>query len=448
LTRITATTPGDFSGYAEGDVGYITTDDTDEAGFIIGECFSVAHVDPSGDYIISDRELYETYDAATKTTTVRFMRSKPQIRIHPGITMVPANDVTQDPITRTTAVRLICAYDPQVDIDIDNAYNFGVHLEGPYLGNVHANCRNLHVDYDIEAFGYGVVLEGPAYNTHVTAKGVKSGHLTVIGGEGTTYNASFNGRCGTPIDCVTEADSVQARNAAADCHWGKRCRIISRTRAGFYDGNSTVTHNVSGVAVHGKELVVTSDAIDCHQALELRENAAVNTYTFKDCTFSGTLANFNTFIRIPTLVAKATIIIDGGKIDIPAGNYRPFESTGTAGPVDIMVNDLTVVNPLEIYNHQIAGDVNSLTIFNMTVLAGSGTQEQLFTFGQDSTDKVQVWHMNVVNNVGNNHPLGIGNAGAGITASVRVGTILSTSAIADESPGNSGTFTKNALNTA
>lgn len=447
LTRITATTPGAFAGFGEGDVGYITSDDLDEAGFVKGESFSVVFA--TNDYVITDRILYETYDAATNTTAVRFMQSKPQVRIHPGITFVPADDVTQDPIPRSISCRIICAYDPQIHVDLDNVYNFGVQLEGTYLGNIHVNCKNLFVDYDIGAFGYGVWASGPAWNTNITAKGVKSGHLTVIGGTGTAYNSFFNGRYGAPLDCRTDADSTNARNAAADCHWGKRCIIKSRTRAGFYDGVTTSsTFNVSGAAVHGKELIVTVDAIDCHQAVELRENVAPNTYTFKDCTYSGTTARFLDFMRIPTLAAPATIIIEGGKIDIPAGNYRVFETIGTSGPVDVIVNGLVAVNPLELYNLNQSGDLNSLTILDMTVFAGTATQQQMVTFGQNSTDKVQIWNMKVVNNPGNGHPLGIGHAATGITASVRVGTIQSTSAIADASPGNLGTFTKNALNTA
>lgn len=219
---------GSFAGYAVGDVVHIMSNDATTDTFIKGEFFKVLYVHGDNSYIIADRVLFYSYDAATYTTVCRRFTATPKLTILPGIVL----DTSVSPIgtlaSRPFGLIVRAAVEPEIDIEVRNTYSTGVRLQGVYGGRADAKTIGVDVDYDDSAFGYGLELKGPVHSTVCSVYADGGGHSFVTNGDLTTWDTAAWYRSGTPQAFTVK--EFRSRNCAAapfDMHWAIRPRVVS-----------------------------------------------------------------------------------------------------------------------------------------------------------------------------------------------------------------------------
>lgn len=211
------------SGYLVGDVVHVEEDLLDASGlFYIGEYARVVATD-SSTYITLNRHLYFGYTTPANIRVRRIASTAPKLRILPGIRFETLDDETSALASRTYAVHVKAAIDPEIHLEFSSAYSTAVRMAGSYMGRVNAKVRNLHVDYTLtpDATGVGVELYGSCFGTRVSVDADRAGNALIFGSSA-TYSGSFSAN-GAPMDC--QIDRVRARNmvrSGINCAWAVR----------------------------------------------------------------------------------------------------------------------------------------------------------------------------------------------------------------------------------
>lgn len=277
LTTLSAGAGG-WAGYSVGDVVHVEEDLLDASGlFYIGEYARVIATD-SSTYITLNRHLYFGYTTPANIRVRRIASTAPKLRILPGIRFDTLDDETSALASRTYAVHVKAAIDPEIHLEFSSAYSTAVRMAGSYMGRVNAKVRNLHVDYTLtpDATGVGVELYGSCFGTRVSVDADRAGNA-VIFGSSATYSGSFSAN-GAPMDC--QIDRVRARHmvrAGINCAWAVRPKFhdvavsFSAETAGSDGAELDYGVNISAVNPWFGKLVVDG----AQSAVGFRDNKGI-----------------------------------------------------------------------------------------------------------------------------------------------------------------------------
>jgi hypothetical protein len=428
LTKI----DGTFSGFSVGDVCHIMSNDTSFDGFTKGEMFKVAYVHSDNSYIIADRALFYSYNAGTYTTSVRRLTAG-KLRILPGIIL----DTVDDPLTNVSArpfgLLVRGAIEPEITIAADSTYATSVRLQGVYGGRVDFTANRMPVNYDIEAYGYGLELKGASHGTVCRVYGDGGGHIFVANGDMTTYSTAVWYRTGVPQNPVIE--EFYSRNAVAsplDMHWAIKPRVVSAVIEDAFRDATVARSSQHGLFIGAIDPWIGNVSVkNCLSLLTIRDHKGLpTTYRIDNANYEATVQSPGT----PALIKN--------DIYSQVGGSRPV--------VEIGGGRVAVTDRFPILASGSHDDGYTLRLRNVVfygspglVWYNSATYPAYIEFhdgctwypdGSTSTDgilradatcpdgRVKVYSLKILRN-GGTYPNGLVRANASITCSVMVGSL-------------------------
>lgn len=450
-TRITATTPGAFTGRVAGEIGHLMSDDQDDGGYIKAEMFEILAVDGGGDYIITTEQQFYAYDASSNTTVVRFFTATPKLIIKPGITFDTSEDETGSPAARPIGLSILAAVRPDIDVRFTSCYTISVDTRCCFQGKFRLDVQDLYTNYADSAFGYGIQDKGASYGCEYWITGSRAGHLIAGNGDLTTYNSAqwyFTGAPKDPI--VWRMHAHSCRHTPYDWHWAIRpkCHVLIITGAAEdADGGVTVP---SGASLAGYDPWIGSAYIrGIKNALVLRDElGSVNTtitIDHLDLEISG----------YPSLAAvisngiaagstKPKVRINGGRIAI--GAQAAFHNNGSgwaAAGFDVECRNVLFDNCAYAGYWTGTNDM-TVTLYDCQYDASDDVATSISVFRYDAANasKGKAFNLTVV--PGAVRPNGLVHVTAAVTTTTVLGKVTSTGrAIPDKTSTSDGGATVN-----